>query len=59
MEVKKIPDIVRYEANQQIPFDLDEVIWDYQRMWGGSEEEGFALDAEVGLFAMKLCIVTQ
>ncbi|MDG2206725.1 MAG: pilus assembly protein PilM [Pirellulales bacterium] len=53
VEVKKIPDIVRYEANQQIPFDLDEVIWDYQRMWGGSEEEGFALDAEVGLFAMK------
>ena len=53
VEVKKIPDIVRYEANQQIPFDLEDVIWDYQRMFGGSEEEGFALDAEVGLFAMK------
>lgn len=53
VETKKIPDIVRYEANQQIPFDLDDVIWDYQRMFVGSEEEGFALDAEVGLFAMK------
>ena len=53
VEVKKIPDIVRYEANQQIPFDLEDVIWDYQRMFGGSEEEGFAMDAEIGLFAMK------
>ncbi|MCE9555353.1 MAG: type IV pilus assembly protein PilM [Planctomycetes bacterium] len=53
VETKKIPDIVRYEANQQIPFDLKDVIWDYQRMFGGSEEEGFALETEVGLFAMK------
>ena len=53
VEVKKIPDIVRYEANQQIPFDLEDVIWDFQRMFGGMEEEGFALDAEIGLFAMK------
>ena len=53
VETKKIPDIVRYEANQQIPFELDDVIWDYQRMFGGNEEEGFALETEVGLFAMK------
>ncbi len=53
IETSKIPDIVRYEANQQIPFDLDDVIWDFQRMFVGSEEEGFALEAEVGLFAMK------
>lgn len=59
VEVKKIPDIVRYEANQQIPFDLDDVIWDYQRMFGGIEEEGFALDAEIGLFAMKRDQVVQ
>ena len=37
VESKKIPDIVRYEARQQIPFDLNDVIWDYQRMGGGSE----------------------
>ncbi len=53
VEAKKIPDIVRYEAKQQIPFDLNDVIWDYQRMGGGSEEEGFALETEIGLFAMK------
>ena len=53
VEAKKIPDIVRYEAKQQIPFDLNDVVWDYQRMGGGSEEEGFALETEVGLFAMK------
>ncbi len=53
VESKKIPDIVRYEARQQIPFDLNDVIWDYQRMGGGAEEEGFALETEIGLFAMK------
>ncbi|MGD0900930.1 MAG: type IV pilus assembly protein PilM [Thermoguttaceae bacterium] len=53
VETKKIPDIVRYEARQQIPFDLNDVIWDYQRMGGGSEEEGFVLETEIGLFAMK------
>lgn len=53
VEAKKIPDIIRYEARQQIPFDLNDVIWDYQRMGGGSEEEGFALETEIGLFAMK------
>jgi type IV pilus assembly protein PilM len=53
VEAKKIPDIVRYEAKQQIPFDLNDVIWDYQRMGGGGDEEGFALETEIGLFAMK------
>jgi type IV pilus assembly protein PilM len=53
LEAKKIPDLVRYEARQQIPFDLNDVVWDYQRMGGGSVEEGFALDTEIGLFAMK------
>jgi type IV pilus assembly protein PilM len=53
VESKKIPEIVRYEAKQQIPFDLNDVIWRYQRMGGGAEQEGFALETEVGLFAMK------
>ncbi len=53
VEAKKIPDIVRFEARQQIPFDLNDVIWDYQRLGGGAEEEGFALETEIGLFAMK------
>ncbi|MFM7205660.1 MAG: type IV pilus assembly protein PilM [Planctomycetaceae bacterium] len=53
IEAKKIPDIVRYEANQQIPFPLDQVIWDWQRLAGGIEEGGFVMDAEVAIFAMK------
>jgi len=53
IEAKKIPDIVHYEANQQIPFPLDQVIWDWQRLAGGIEESGFVMDAEVALFAMK------
>lgn len=53
IEAKKIPDIVRYEARQQIPFPLDQVEWDWQRLVGGIEEGGFVLDAEVALFAMK------
>jgi type IV pilus assembly protein PilM len=53
VESKKVPDIVKYEARQQIPFALEDVVWDYQQMAGGSVEEGFALETEVGLFAMK------
>jgi type IV pilus assembly protein PilM len=53
IEVKRIPDIVRFEAKQQIPFDLNDVVWDYQLMPGSQVFEGFAMDSEVGLFAMK------
>ncbi len=52
VDAKVIPDIVRYEARQQIPFALEDVIWDYQQM-GGMVVDGITLDAEVGLFAMK------
>src|SRR5919108_5904729 len=52
VERKKIPDIVKYEARQQIPFALEDVVWDYQPLVG-AEEEGYALETEVGLFAMK------
>src|SRR5919107_1931599 len=54
VEKKRIPDIVKFEAKQQIPFALEEVIWAYQQI--GDEEEAdedFTM-AEVGLFAMKL-----
>ena len=53
VESKKIPDIVHYEARQQIPFALEDVVFDWQQMAGGSEEDGFSLETEVGLFAMK------
>lgn len=53
VQIAKIADIVKYEAKQQIPFDLEEVVWDFQPIGSGIEEGGFLLDAEVGLFAMK------
>jgi type IV pilus assembly protein PilM len=53
IEAKKIPDIVKYEARQQIPFPLEQVVWDWQRLPGGMEEGGFVMDAEVAVFAMK------
>jgi len=59
VEVKKVADLVRYEARQQIPFDLDDVVWDFQMMPGSTIEEGYALESEVGLFAMKREMVTR
>lgn len=59
VEQGKVGQIVLYEAKQQIPFALEEVIWDYQRLAGGSEESGYLLEAEVGLFAMKRDLVMQ
>src|SRR3954453_1822011 len=54
VEPKKIPEIVRFEAIQQIPFPLDEVEWSYQLF----RQEGNP-DVEVGIFAMKKELVNQ
>ncbi len=59
VEAKKVHQIVQYEAKQQIPFALEDVVWDYQRLGSGIEEGGFLLDAEVGLFAMKRDALAQ
>lgn len=53
VDMKKLADIVRFEAKQAIPFPLEEVIWDYQLMGGANEVDGFLMEAEVGLVAMK------
>ena len=55
VEKKRIPDIVKFEAKQQIPFALEEVVWAYQQIGDkdeDAEEEEFTT-VEVGLFAMK------
>ena len=54
VDPKKIPDIVQFEANQQIPFDMDEVIWDYQTFM---EED--SPEIEVGIFAMKRDLIHE
>src|SRR5271165_2395629 len=53
VEEKKINEIVRFEAKQQIPFNLDEVVWDYQKIGSGVVTDGFAMETEIGLFAIK------
>ncbi|HKB35349.1 MAG TPA: type IV pilus assembly protein PilM, partial [Gemmataceae bacterium] len=59
VEEKKISDIVKFEAKQQIPFNLEEVVWDYQKLGAGVVTDGFALDTEIGLFAMKRDMVNK
>ena len=54
VETKKIPEIVRFEAIQQIPFPLDEVEWSYQLFQDPSSP-----DVEVGIFAMRKELVNQ
>ncbi|MFN4261515.1 MAG: type IV pilus assembly protein PilM [Gemmataceae bacterium] len=53
VEEKKINDIVHFEAKQQIPFNLNEVVWDYQKIGSGVVTDGFAMETEIGLFAIK------
>ena len=47
VEPKKVPDIVKFEAVQQIPFPLEEVEWDYQTFVSPDSP-----DVEVGIFAI-------
>jgi len=47
VEVKKVPDIVKFEAMQQIPFGLEQVEWDYQTFQSPDSPE-----IEVGIFAV-------
>jgi type IV pilus assembly protein PilM len=58
VEAKKIPDIVRFEAKQQIPFPLEEVVWDWQTIGSGGLTEEF-VENEIGLFAMKRDMVNR
>src|SRR5450432_195464 len=48
VEAKRIPEIVRFEAIQQIPFPLDDVEWSYQLF-----QTPESPDVEVGIFAMR------
>jgi len=50
VEKKQLKEIIRYEAKQQIPFDLNDVVWDYQLI---SEQTPGAEGIDIGLFAAK------
>jgi len=54
VEQKKVPDLVKFEASQQIPFDIEDVVWDYQAF---SAED--SPDLEVGIFAMRKDLIRK
>jgi type IV pilus assembly protein PilM len=54
VDKKQIPNIVKFEAAQQIPFDMDDVVWDYEVFQ--SEDSP---DVEVGIFAMRKDLVRK
>src|SRR6266571_3416375 len=48
VEEEKIGRIIAFEAQQNVPFPIDEVVWDYQLIGGGGEEQ-----VQVVLVAIK------
>jgi len=54
VEPKRIPEIVRFEAVQQIPFDINDVEWDWQLM-----TEADSPEKKVGIFAIKKEVVNS
>ncbi|HBT78019.1 MAG TPA: hypothetical protein DEB39_14100, partial [Planctomycetaceae bacterium] len=52
VDPRKVPDILKYEAKQWLPFALEDVIWDFQPI-GANEGTDGLLDSEIGMFAMK------
>ncbi|MFA5251828.1 MAG: type IV pilus assembly protein PilM [Phycisphaerae bacterium] len=54
VEQKRIPEIVKFEAAQQIPFDINDVQWDWQLM-----AEAGSSELKVGIFAVKSDVVSS
>src|SRR5256884_274653 len=48
VEEEKIDRIIAFEAQQNVPFPIDEVVWDYQLVGGGADEQ-----VQVVLVAIK------
>ena len=54
VEESKVAQIIQYEAQQNVPFPIDEVIWDYQLL--GTNPQG---ELEVVLLAIKSDIIEE
>lgn len=54
VDPKKLDEMVGYEAQQQIPFPIDEVVWDYHICDGGDAPE-----KTVGIFAVRREVVSD
>jgi type IV pilus assembly protein PilM len=50
VDKKRIPEVVRYEARQQIPFPIEEVVWDYQPV---REPAEIGEETEVAIFSLR------
>ena len=55
VDAKKLEEMIGYEAQQQIPFPIDEVIWDYHVC---ESEEG-SVEKEVGIFAVRKEVISD
>ena len=58
---KKIPDVIRYEAKQWLPFDLNDVIFDFQPLSKPVQDsdDDALVDATVGMFAIKRDVASK
>lgn len=54
VEAEKIERIIQFEAQQNVPFPIDEVVWDYQIVGGGGEEQ-----LQVVLVAIKADLLEE
>jgi type IV pilus assembly protein PilM len=54
VEEEKIERIIAFEAQQNVPFPIDEVVWDYQLIGGGGEEQ-----VQVVLVAIKFDLLDE
>jgi len=50
VDKRRIPEVVRYEARQQIPFPIEEVVWDYQLV---REPQEIGEETEVAIFSLR------
>src|SRR6266851_5861425 len=54
VEEEKIERIISFEAQQNVPFPIDEVVWDYQLVGGGADEQ-----IQVVLVAIKTDLLDE
>ncbi len=54
VDEKKVPELMRFEAKQQIPFPLNEVVWGYQMLSSVATEMTVVRECEVLLAALRL-----
>src|SRR5207253_5688518 len=54
VEEEKVERIIVFEAQQNVPFPIDEVVWDYQLIAGGGDEQ-----VQVVLVAIKTDLLDE